>query len=173
MVFRTMLFNANLPYDTDYTLLGFASVGWMRIRVCVVGKARLDYAKRGIEEYTRRLPRNSFELVWVREGKSEQEAQRLLEASQGYYRIALDERGQRLGTLAFWQQMQTLEQQAVKGVAFLIGGANGHHPSLRSACQSSLSLSDFTLQHELALVVLLEQLYRLETLKRGEPYHRE
>jgi 23S rRNA (pseudouridine1915-N3)-methyltransferase len=60
----------------------------------------------------------------------------------------------------------------VKRVALLIGGADGHSPVLRGAADHVLSLSAFTLQHELALVVLLEQIYRVHTLLKGEPYHR-
>ena len=61
----------------------------------------------------------------------------------------------------------------VKTVAFLIGAADGHSEELREKCDLLLTLSGFTLQHELALLVLLEQLYRLTTLKSGSPYHRD
>ena len=68
-------------------------------------------------------------------------------------------------------QLETRPQ--LKKVAFLIGGADGHPPELRERCDEIWSLSRMTMQHELALVVLLEQLYRVFTIKRGEPYHRE
>jgi 23S rRNA (pseudouridine1915-N3)-methyltransferase len=55
----------------------------------------------------------------------------------------------------------------------LIGAADGHNASLRDACDLLLTLSPFTLQHELALLVLLEQLYRVASLKSGSPYHRD
>jgi 23S rRNA (pseudouridine1915-N3)-methyltransferase len=62
--------------------------------------------------------------------------------------------------------------EGVKRVAFLIGGADGHEPATRAAADAVWALGRLTLQHELALVVLLEQLYRIQTIKRGEPYHR-
>lgn len=145
----------------------------MRIRVCVVGKPKLGYARAGVEEYSSRLNKSGrFELVQVREGKPSEEGSRLLEASRGYLRVVLDERGELVDTLALHKKLSAWEVQGERGVAFLIAGAEGHTEELRRKADWLLSLSRFTLQHELALVVLLEQLYRIETLKRGEPYHR-
>ncbi len=96
-----------------------------------------------------------------------------LERSKESYRIALDERGSQLTTLEISEGLTRLENSpGIKKVAFLIGGANGHSPALRDQCDEIWSLSTMTMQHELALVVLLEQLYRAYTVKRGEPYHR-
>ena len=61
----------------------------------------------------------------------------------------------------------------IKSVAFLIGASDGHTDELRTKADLLLSLSSLTLQHELALVVLLEQLYRVASMKAGSPYHRE
>ena len=60
-----------------------------------------------------------------------------------------------------------------KKVAILIGGANGHSPELKEMVKESWSLSHMTLQHELALLVLVEQIYRAYSILRGDPYHRE
>jgi 23S rRNA (pseudouridine1915-N3)-methyltransferase len=60
----------------------------------------------------------------------------------------------------------------IKTISLLIGASDGHTKDLRSQADEVWSLSPLTLQHELALVVLLEQLYRAYTIKRGEPYHR-
>ena len=57
-------------------------------------------------------------------------------------------------------------------VAFLVGGAEGHPEAVREEADLLLSLSPLTLQHELALLVLMEQLYRVLTLRAGHPYHR-
>lgn len=144
----------------------------MKLRICVIGKPKLEYAKSGLEEYLGRLRRyTKLEMVHLKEGSQAQEGERLLEASEGFYRVAMDERGQTPDTLALKAKLEGLELQ-VKGVAFLIGGADGHGQKLRDAADWLWSLSKLTLQHELALLVLLEQLYRVETLKKGEPYHR-
>ncbi|MCH2026887.1 MAG: 23S rRNA (pseudouridine(1915)-N(3))-methyltransferase RlmH [Verrucomicrobiales bacterium] len=57
-------------------------------------------------------------------------------------------------------------------MAVLIGGAEGHDDAVRSAADLLISFGRLTLQHELALVAAVEQIYRVQTLKRGEPYHR-
>ena len=145
----------------------------MRIRICTIGKPKLPYARLALEEYAQRLQRYlRLELVYLKEGSQAQEGQRLLEASEGYRRVVLDERGQLPDTLALKTRLEAWEMGAEKGVAFLIGGAEGHAQAVRDQADWLLALSRLTLQHELALVVLLEQLYRVETLKRGEPYHR-
>lgn len=141
----------------------------------VAGKPALDYARVAVEEYMKRLRRfGSYEINVVKAGDRDAVSARLLEASEGCYRIALDERGETPGTRQLATRMAELEMRGeVKAVAFLIGASDGHSPGLRSNCDMILSLSSMTIQHELALVVLLEQLYRIATIKSGAPYHRD
>jgi 23S rRNA (pseudouridine1915-N3)-methyltransferase len=147
----------------------------MHIRLIVAGKPALAYAKAGVDDYLKRLGRfGNHELIVVRAGGSEEVSARLLERSAGCYRIALDERGDALSTRQFAAKLDALALRGdVKCAAFLIGAADGHTPALREACGMVLSLSSLTLQHELALVVLLEQLYRAASLRTGSPYHRD
>lgn len=147
----------------------------MRIRLIVAGKPALAYARAGVDEYLKRLSRfSSYELVTVRAGSSDEVSTRLLERSDGCHRIALDERGVSIGTRAFATRLGELAARGdIKTTAFLIGAADGHNDALRAASDLLLALSPFTLQHELALLVLLEQLYRVESLQSGWPYHRD
>lgn len=147
----------------------------MQIRLIVAGKPALAYAKLGVEEYLKRLSRTgNHELIVVKAGNRDEVSERLLEKSQGCFRIAMDERGERFGTRQFAEKLDALEMRGdVKAVAFLIGAADGHNETLRQKCDLTLTLSSFTLQHELALLVLLEQLYRVASLKSGSPYHRD
>ncbi|MFT3992141.1 MAG: 23S rRNA (pseudouridine(1915)-N(3))-methyltransferase RlmH [Luteolibacter sp.] len=147
----------------------------MQIRLLVAGKPALAYAKAGVDEYLKRLSRfGGHELVMVKAGSREEVSARLLERSQGCFRVALDERGECLTTRKFAERLDALAMRGdVKTVAFLIGASDGHTPELRDACDLVITLSPFTLQHELALVVLLEQLYRVASLKAGSPYHRD
>jgi 23S rRNA (pseudouridine1915-N3)-methyltransferase len=147
----------------------------MHIRVIVAGKPALAYARAGVDEYLKRLSRfGGHELVTVKAGTRDEVSARLLERSQGCYRVALDERGERLGTRAFADRLEALAMRGdVKTIAFLIGAADGHNEALRAESDLLLTLSPFTLQHELALLVLLEQLYRVASLKSGSPYHRD
>lgn len=147
----------------------------MQIRLIVAGKPALAYAKSGVEEYLKRLSRSgNHELLTIKAGHRDDVSARLLERSHGCYRIALDERGECLSTRKFAEKLDTLELRGdIKAVAFLIGAADGHSPELREKCDLILTISPFTLQHELALLVLLEQLYRVASLKSGSPYHRD
>ena len=147
----------------------------MQIRVIVAGKPALAYAKSGVDEYLKRLARfGGYEMVIIKAGSQDEVSARLLEKSQGCFRIALDERGESLSTRKFAARLDSLAMRGdVKSVAFLIGAADGHNAELRGACDILLTLSSFTLQHELALLVLLEQLYRVASLKSGSPYHRD
>lgn len=147
----------------------------MQIRIIVAGKPALAYAKAGVEEYLKRLSRfASHEWIVIKAGNSADVSTRLLERSQGNFRIALDERGESLTTRKFAEKLEALEMRGdVKAVAFLVGAADGHNEELRSTCDFVLTLSPFTMQHELALLVLLEQLYRVASLKCGSPYHRD
>ena len=147
----------------------------MRLLVLAAGKPALAYAKDGIAEYLKRLGRyTQVSLELVKAGSSADVSQRLLEKSEGMFRVAMDERGERLTTAELSKRFEALEHRGdVKCVAFLIGASDGHTPELRKQSDLVLSLSSLTLQHELALVVLLEQLYRLASMKAGSPYHRE
>lgn len=147
----------------------------MRFRVIVAGKPALPYAKAAVEEYLKRLTRHgSYKLVIVKAGDKDSVSRRLLEASEGCYRVAVDERGERPSTRDLSRKMIEMEMAGeVRTIAFLIGAADGHSDELRSASGMTLSLSSMTMQHELALVVLLEQLYRLAGIKSGSPYHRD
>jgi 23S rRNA (pseudouridine1915-N3)-methyltransferase len=151
------------------------SVLAMQVRVIVAGKPALSYAKAGVEDYLKRLSRfGGYELVIIKAGGSAEVSARLLERSEGSFRIALDERGELPTTRRFFEKFEALEMRGdVKTVAFLIGAADGHTAALRERCDWVLALSTLTLQHELALVVLLEQLYRIASMKSGGPYHRE
>jgi 23S rRNA (pseudouridine1915-N3)-methyltransferase len=85
----------------------------------------------------------------------------------------LDERGAQFTSREFAGKIREWEQRSVKNVALIIGGADGHTDELRSAADLLWSLGRLTLQHELALVVLLEQIYRAYSINAGAPYHRD
>ncbi len=146
----------------------------MRIRILAAGKPSLTYAKSGVEEYLKRLGRyGSYDLEFLKAGDSESVSNALLERSTGNFRIAMDERGEALATQAWADKFAALEMRGdIKSVSLLVGASDGHTAELRETCDAVWALSKLTMQHELALVVLLEQLYRVATLRRGEPYHR-
>ena len=146
----------------------------MTWRILAAGKPALVYAKKGIEEYLKRLSRGSkVELIYIKAGSSEAVSAELLARSEGTFRIAMDERGKDWTTDEFVKKVNAWEMDpGIKTISLLIGASDGHTPELREKADAIWALSPLTLQHELALVVLLEQLYRAYTIKRGEPYHR-
>jgi 23S rRNA (pseudouridine1915-N3)-methyltransferase len=98
---------------------------------------------------------------------------RLLRAipAQGHV-VALDERGRSLDSLKFAKWLERLTIDQPHGVIFVMGGDVGLDQSVRQRADDVLSLSAMTLPHQLARVVLLEQIYRACTLMRNIPYHK-
>ena len=146
----------------------------MRLHILTIGKPRLAFARAGVEEYLERFPpKNGVEIETLRSSTRENESKLLLARSEGMLRVVLDERGEQITSREFARKIAAWELQRTKSVAFLIGGADGHSDELRRKADWRWSLSPLTLQHELALVVLLEQLYRARCINAGTPYHRD
>ena len=146
----------------------------MRLHVFVVGKPKLAYARAGVDEYLKRLKASGgVEITELKSGTREQESAALLSRSDGMIRVVLDERGEQVTSREFAAKITAWEHGRAKGVAFLIGGADGHTEELRRAADWRWALGKITLQHELALVVLLEQIYRARSINAGAPYHRD
>ena len=146
----------------------------MRWHIIAIGKPKLDYAKQGIEEYAARLkPFAPIATHYLKAASPESESLALLDRSKGMLRVVLDERGAEVSSRDLAHKITAWEMQGPRDFALLVGGADGHTEALRQAAGWTWSLSRLTLQHELALVVALEQLYRAYTIKAGLPYHRD
>ena len=146
----------------------------MRWHVFTIGKPKLDFARLGVAEYLGRLkPFAPAEIVHLKATTRAGESLALLERSKGMFRVVLDERGEHVASRALAQRIAAWELHSKRDLALLVGGADGHCDEVRQAAGWTWSLSKLTLQHELALVVALEQLYRAYTIKAGLPYHRD
>lgn len=150
----------------------------MRYRLIAVGRLKRGFFGAGCQHYVERLrPLARLEMVELREGRGaaaavrEAESTALLAAAQGRT-VALDEHGRALDTRTLAEHLDALEVRGISQLSLLVGGAEGHAPWLRERTDEAWSLSPLTLPHELARLVLLEQLYRVETLRAGHPYHR-
>nr|WP_207185934.1 23S rRNA (pseudouridine(1915)-N(3))-methyltransferase RlmH [Rubrivivax gelatinosus] len=91
---------------------------------------------------------------------------------RGVRRVILDERGTRLDTVKLAERITSWRGDG-RDAAFLIGGPDGLDPALKASADETLRLSDLTLPHAFARVLLAEALYRAWTLSSGHPYHRE
>ncbi len=154
----------------------------MRLVVAVVGKARNQALGDAIRDYETRAARYwPLEVHEVREERGtaapaarvrEREGVRLAERIPGAARtVACEPGGKDLDSLQFAELLRTARDQN-RDLAFLIGGAHGLAADLAAGSQMRLSLAPFTLPHELARLVLAEQIYRAGTIVRGEPYHK-
>ncbi len=141
--------------------------------------------KDGVEEYLKRIKRySSIEVVETKEGPSSlkmprdevlrNEGERIikkLKAGNGSdYLVALDEKGKSLSSRGFAEFIDRMMSGGKSRVSFIVGGAYGLHGSVTELCDMALSLSAMTLPHDLARLVLVEQVYRAFTIIKGEPY---
>lgn len=147
----------------------------MKWLLATVGEPKLAYAKLGIAEYLERIRRvTQFDWVSVKASSAEVESGLLLKKTDGCFRVVLDERGAMRGSREFAAVIQGwMDDPAVARVAVIVGGAAGHSDAMRRRADLLLGFGAATMQHELATVVLLEQIYRAHSICRGEPYHRD
>ncbi len=151
-----------------------------RFRLVRIGRAGKDaWSQAPVDDWTRRMRRwGGFEEEELRpepfkgnvDVVRDAEANRLLARVGPRDRlVTLDERGERLDSITFSTLVDAGRQQGT--VVFAIGGPYGHGEPARARAWRVVRLSDLVLNHELARVVLVEQLYRALTLLEGVPYH--
>lgn len=155
----------------------------MRLRLLAAGTRLPRWVDEAYRDYAERLgrdlPLDLTEIELGRRGRSgpveqaiRDEGRRMLAAiAAGDYVVALDVGG-RAHTTETLAQWLTRRQEDGRDVVFLIGGPDGLAAECRERANERLSLSNLTLPHGLARVVLAEQLYRVHSLLKGHPYHR-
>jgi 23S rRNA (pseudouridine1915-N3)-methyltransferase len=154
----------------------------MRLVVAVVGKARNPALGEAIRDYEKRAARYwPLDVHEVREERAsgisidkvrEREGQRLADKVPARAQtVACAIGGRTLDSAQFADFLQNARDQD-RDLAFLIGGAFGLPSELAAQSSVRLSLASWTLPHEIARLVLVEQIYRAGTIVRGEPYHK-
>ncbi len=151
------------------------------IRLIAVGKLKQPYFRDAAAHYAEALSRQyRLEESMVKDGpsklgpedKSAWEGEKLLAALEDRdIPICLDERGKTRGSEAFAGWLGSMLEDQNRRPCFIVGGAFGLSPAVRRKAAHTMSLGPMTLPHELARVVLLEQLYRASTIIAGTPYH--
>jgi 23S rRNA (pseudouridine1915-N3)-methyltransferase len=154
----------------------------MRIVLVAVGKLKEPFFRAAADEYRKRLRAYAEvrvvevpdrELAHGEERALRAEADGVLRAlPEGAYVIALDTGGAQRSSEEFAERLAALGLDGRSTVAFVVGGSAGLDASVLERADEALSLGKMTLPHQLARVVLLEQLYRAFRILRGEPYHR-
>lgn len=155
----------------------------MRLVIIAVGQKMPDWAQTAWDDYAKRFPPElKIELKAIKtETRGSKTVPQLMAAERerieaaiprGARIVALDERGTRLTTVALAERLKSWQLEG-DDVALLIGGPDGLDPALRAAAHEQIRLSDMTLPHAFARVLLVEQLYRAWSVNAGHPYHRE
>jgi len=152
----------------------------MKITIACIGYLKRSPELELIETYKRRfdweISIKEFEIKKPlgRDKLKEEEAKLLLSAvPKGAYLVALDERGKQFSSLKFADFLKNIQVQGVSSIVFLLGGADGHCDKVLTKADFLLSMGEFTWPHMLARVMLVEQLYRVQQIIKGHPYHRE
>ena len=139
-----------------------------RCRILAVGKVRRSWIQDGIELYRKRLP--GLEIIEIRDSTPDKEAESIRASLRpNEHLIALMEEGDAVGSIPFARRLDQLGNQRL---AFVIGGADGLTNELKGRAHWQLSLSPMTFPHELARLMLIEQLFRAQAILQGSPYHR-
>ncbi|MBP9044226.1 MAG: 23S rRNA (pseudouridine(1915)-N(3))-methyltransferase RlmH [Spirochaetes bacterium] len=139
----------------------------MKIKIFAVGKLKKDYNKFAVEDYLERI--KFYMPIEIIEVSDESITDKI---DKNNFNIILDGRGKELSSLEFATFIsQTISRQN-KDIAFFIGGADGFDEEFLKKGNFILSLSKLTFPHELARVILLEQIYRAFTIINNEKYHK-
>lgn len=159
----------------------------MKITIAAVGKLKERYMKDGIAEYVKRLSRYAeVEFVEVEDEHApeslsaaqesqvkQKEAERLLRrVKDGAYIVLLDLAGEQISSEAFSTKLDNIMLSGNSHITFIIGGSLGLDQSLINASNYRICLSKMTFPHQLARLILLEQIYRAFKILKNETYHK-
>jgi 23S rRNA (pseudouridine1915-N3)-methyltransferase len=140
----------------------------MRIRLLMLGKTRRPELRTMLEDYARRIGRScAIEITEVRDSEA---ALKKLDADRAATVVLLDAGGKNPDSNALAKWLGELRDRGTRELTFLCGDADGFPGPLRQRAHQKLSLSAMTFPHELARVMLAEQLYRAFAILSGGPY---
>lgn len=159
----------------------------MKITVIAVGKIKEKYLKDGINEYAKRLSRFcNLELIEVNDEQApdnigamqelqikKKEGERILKkVKEGSLLAVLDVKGEKLDSKELSDRLNSFFVSGKSHITFVIGGSLGVDSEILKAADFRLSLSELTFPHQLARLILLEQLYRSFKIINNETYHK-
>jgi 23S rRNA (pseudouridine1915-N3)-methyltransferase len=155
----------------------------MKLRVICMGKTREHFIQEGIQKYLRYLtPYAGIEMLELKEEKindlkdaplvRKREAEKIFRSlPAGTFLATLDERGEEFTSHEFAGFLNTIMESGIREVVFVIGGALGLDEQVTVRANKVIAMSRWTLTHEMARLVLLEQIYRAFTIIKGKTYH--
>ena len=138
-------------------------------KIIAIGKIKKKWIQTGIEMYLSRLP--GLKILEIKDNtqtKEESIIKELIRKNETL--VTLNENGHSFTSMQLSKKLLNSHNQ---NITFVIGGATGLSPSLNNSASWQLSLSPLTFPHEIARLLLVEQLYRAQTITQGSPYHKE
>jgi 23S rRNA (pseudouridine1915-N3)-methyltransferase len=140
----------------------------MRIRLLMLGRMRHPELRTVLEDYVKRIGRaNPIEVMEVRDGEA---AVKKLDAERAAITVLLDAGGKTLDSEAFAKWIGEQRDRGTREMIFVCGDADGFPEGLRQRIKQKISLSAMTYSHEMARVMLAEQIYRAFAILSGSPY---
>ena len=140
----------------------------MKIRLLMLGKTRRPELRALLDDYAKRIGRHG--PINITEVRDESAALKRLDVDRAATVVLLDAAGKNLDSNALSKWLAELRDRGTRELIFLCGDADGFPDTLRSRANQKLSLSAMTFSHELARVILAEQLYRAYAILAGSPY---
>ena len=152
----------------------------LRLRIVAVGDIKERFYREAVAEYLKRLGRwAKTEIIEVSEAShvTDPDKKRTLEGEEILRKvkgkcILADVKGERVKSEDVAALLRDSALAGDSELTFIIGGSNGVSPAVKDRADRTISFGDITLPHQLFRVVLLEQLYRAETILSGTPYHK-
>jgi 23S rRNA (pseudouridine1915-N3)-methyltransferase len=157
----------------------------MRIKLIVLGKSAFDFVKEGEEVYEKRLihylPFEKLVLPDIKNPKNlsleelkKKEGELILsKITNQDFLVLMDENGTQFSSINFSSWIEQKVNEGMRSLIFVIGGAFGFSKDVYDRSNHMISLSKMTFSHQLVRIIFLEQLYRAQTILKGEPYHHE
>ena len=140
------------------------------IKILAVGKVKEPFYRQGIEEYAKRISKFAkLSAEEIKDTNKENEGKKILQIAYNSYLIALDAEGKQFSSEGLAELLKGIEQ---KNICFAIGSQEGLSEEVLKKADLVLSLSNMTFLHEMARLILVEQIYRAMTINKGMKYHK-
>ena len=155
----------------------------MKVKLICVGKTDAKYLKEGIAIYTKRLQHYlSFEMIEIPDVKNvkkmsndqqkQLEGEKILNHIKNIDKVViLDEKGKEFTSEKFADFFEKLSIQGTRNLIFIIGGPYGFSKELYERADYKIALSQMTFSHQMVRLFTVEQIYRAQSIIKGEPYH--
>ena len=144
-------------------------LGISHYKIIAIGKIKKKWIQEGIDLYMKRLP--GLQIIEIKDSNQTKEESTIKEMiKKNETLVTLNEKGESFKSKQLVKKLLSCQNQ---NITFVIGGATGLSPSLNRAAAWQLSLSPLTFPHEIARLLLIEQLYRAKSIAQGAPYHKE